>query len=126
MLAAWVNWPQVFTLRMFELELMTRGMNIIPPDTHVNDSLRKSLPSAVPVSICLSLAVARQRLGKNVNAAIDTDLKVEELQNPSFSLRFSSNQESRRFILPEAGKNTSTAALRVRRGDKEGPQSRMR
>jgi hypothetical protein len=49
-------------------------------------------PSYQSVLLCLSLIVARQRLGKNVTAATNTHAKIEELLDASFSIRFLSYQ----------------------------------
>jgi hypothetical protein len=43
-------------------------------------------------SVCLYAYVARQRLGKNVTAAMNIHATIEELSDASFPMRFVSHQ----------------------------------
>jgi hypothetical protein len=53
---------------------------------HLNGVLHKSLPS-VCVSVCFPPIVARQRLARNVTAAVNTQAPIEKLLNASFYMR---------------------------------------
>jgi hypothetical protein len=73
------------------------------PEPHLYGVLHKTLPS-VSVTVCVSLIVAKQRLGenspifarkrlsKNVTAVTNTQATIEELLDASFSMRFVSYQ----------------------------------
>jgi hypothetical protein len=65
--------------------------NLICISWHLNPSQRRTSwnpPISLCVYMCTSPIVARQRLSKNITAATNTRVTIEEILNALFSLRF--------------------------------------
>jgi hypothetical protein len=88
-LCPWI--PSLINFRMPEPKFTKPGMCIIAREPKLNGKLHKSFP-AFCVFGCVAPTVTTQRFGKNITAATNTRVKIEESLGASSSMRSVSYQ----------------------------------